>query len=87
MQRLFEARERRKTIRRRLLSLTERVEYLQKVVFEVKRKKEARGAASGASGASGAARPPPRPAPGTRSGPNFDAEKALADLKRQKGKL
>eukprot|EP00439_Symbiodinium_sp_Y106_P067224 s831_g11.t1 len=90
MQRLFEARERRKTIRRRLLSLTERVEYLQKVVFEVKRKKEARGAgASGASSGTGgsAGRPPPGPAPGTRSSPNFDAEKALADLKRQKGKL
>ncbi|CAE7260991.1 dnaJ [Symbiodinium natans] len=56
MQRLFEARERRKTIRRRLLSLTERVEYLQKVLFEFQRKKEAKKAAGGTSGAGTAGR-------------------------------
>ncbi|CAE8634961.1 unnamed protein product [Polarella glacialis] len=42
MRQVFDVRERRKTVRRRILSLTERVEYLQKVIFEVQKKKQQR---------------------------------------------
>ncbi|CAK0855221.1 unnamed protein product [Prorocentrum cordatum] len=60
MRKLFDARERRKNVRRRVLSLTERVEYLEKVVFEAARRRQAReaqpgGASGAAAGASGGA--------------------------------
>lgn len=80
MQRCFDARERRSKIRRRILSITERVEYLQKVVFEYERKKQQRASA-------------PPPSSGRRAGsssvgsqrPPFDADAALAELKRKRG--
>ncbi|CAK9077556.1 unnamed protein product [Durusdinium trenchii] len=78
MQRLFDTRERRKTIRRRLLSIQERIEYLEKVLFEYNRKQEAKRSPNMAQ--------PPRSEPRRPAKPNFDADQALAELKRQKGK-
>eukprot|EP00931_Biecheleriopsis_adriatica_P061446 TRINITY_DN36946_c0_g1_i1.p1 TRINITY_DN36946_c0_g1~~TRINITY_DN36946_c0_g1_i1.p1 ORF type:complete len:383 (+),score=70.16 TRINITY_DN36946_c0_g1_i1:46-1149(+) len=80
MQKLFETRERRQTIRRRLLSVTERVEYLQKVIFEFGKKQDAKKQAANSQ----SQRPPPASSKSASS--NFDADEALANLKRQKGR-
>lgn len=86
MQRLFDTRERRKTIRRRLLSIQERIEYLEKVLFEFQRKQAAKTANStgSTSGTAGAARG--GSSTQSKREPSFDADQALAELKRQKGK-
>lgn len=42
MQRVFDARERRKNVRRRVVRAEERVEYLEKVVFEAEKRKKTR---------------------------------------------
>lgn len=86
MQRLFDTRERRKTIRRRLLSSQERIEYLEKVLFEFQRKQAAKTANStGSAGTAGTAGAWGSSSTSKRV-PSFDADQALADLKRQKGK-
>eukprot|EP00434_Breviolum_minutum_P020767 symbB.v1.2.018319.t1/scaffold1456.1/size117650/9 len=84
MQRLFDTRERRKTIRRRLLSIQERKEYLEKVLFEFKRKQETKS--TGASGSAGSSAGTSSRTTRTNRAPNFDADQALAELKKQKGK-
>eukprot|EP00929_Paragymnodinium_shiwhaense_P083531 TRINITY_DN44566_c0_g2_i1.p1 TRINITY_DN44566_c0_g2~~TRINITY_DN44566_c0_g2_i1.p1 ORF type:complete len:463 (-),score=139.80 TRINITY_DN44566_c0_g2_i1:390-1778(-) len=45
MQKVFDARERRAGVRRRVLKATERVEYLEKVMFEYNKKKKSRESA------------------------------------------
>lgn len=83
MQRLFDTRERRKTIRRRLLSIQERIEYLEKVLFEFQRKQAAKTATTGSTSGTAGAR---ESSSTSKRAPSFDADQALAELKRQKGK-
>eukprot|EP00913_Durusdinium_trenchii_P006697 g6294.t1 len=60
------------------LIIQERIEYLEKVLFEYNRKQEAKRSPNTAQ--------PPRSEPRRPAKPNFDADQALAELKRQKGK-
>jgi len=78
MRNAFDARERLAKISRRVLRASERVNYLEKVVFEVSRRQQQSSGEGEPTQRSRTSQAPPKQ-------PSFNADRALEDLKRKKG--